>query len=82
MERNEHLPDEFVTRPEAARRTGIGLRQIRRACAEGHIPIYQIGAWQRVRWTDVLHWLVGQRCSSHEDRLPTDHHYAANGNST
>ena len=54
---------EFVTRQEAARRAGIGLRQITRGIADGEIGAYRIGGWTRVKWSDVQDWIEGQRLS-------------------
>lgn len=51
---------EFVTRRSAAKRAGIGERQIRAATAAGEIPLYQVGAWPRVRYRDVLAWIERQ----------------------
>lgn len=52
---------EFVTLGEVARRTKIGTRQLRRAIAKGDLPVFDVGAWPRVRWDHVLAWLEGQR---------------------
>ena len=51
----------LVTVPEAARRTGLGLRQFRRAIASGELPLYQIGAWPRLSWPSVLAWIESTR---------------------
>lgn len=51
---------DFLTLPTAARRAGVGLRQLRRARDRGELPCYRIGGWDRVRWLDVLAWL--HRC--------------------
>ena len=51
---------EMVTVPEAARRTGIGRRQFRRAIESGELPIYELG-WPRVRWDEVRTWLDRRR---------------------
>ena len=53
--------DEFVTTPEAQRRTGIGLRQFRRAIESGELPVYDVGGWPRLRWDEVRQWLDGKR---------------------
>jgi hypothetical protein len=50
-------PTQLVTKPEAARRAGIGLRQIRLACKRGELPEYLIGSWPRVSWPQVLQWI-------------------------
>jgi excisionase family DNA binding protein len=52
---------ELLTRPQAARHAGVGLRQIRRACASGELPVYQIGGWPRVRWPEVRAWIESRR---------------------
>jgi excisionase family DNA binding protein len=59
MERPE--TGEFVTIPEAARRSGLGLRQFRRAIATGDLPVYDVGGWPRVRWREVLEWIDASR---------------------
>ncbi len=51
----------LLTKPEAARRAGIGLRQIRRACGDGELAEYRIGGWPRVRWAEVLAWIETTR---------------------
>lgn len=52
---------ELVTRREAARRCGLGLRQIKAAVENGELPLYRIGGWPRLRWNDVLAWLENHR---------------------
>ena len=52
---------ELLTLPAAARRAGVGVRQLRRAAKRGELPIYSVGTWPRVRWRDVLRWIGGQR---------------------
>ena len=52
---------ELLTLPAAARRAGIGVRQIRRAVKCGELPVYQVGAWLRVRWVEVIRWICSQR---------------------
>ena len=59
--RDRGRPNEFVTVPEAARRTGIGLRQFKRAIDDGEIALFEFGSWPRVRWADVLGWIERQR---------------------
>lgn len=51
----------LVTLREAARSTGLGLRQLRRARERGELPVYRVGGWCRVRWADVLAWLEAHR---------------------
>jgi len=53
--------DNLVTLPTAARRIGVGERQLRRALSRGELPFYQIGGWPRLRWLDVLSWVERQR---------------------
>lgn len=55
--------NELVTRREAARRLHVGLRQIQRGISDGELPVIAIGAWPRVRWSDVLRWLE-RRCAA------------------
>ena len=50
----------LLTKPEAARRAGVGLRQIRRACERGELTEYRIGSWPRVSWLQVLEWIERQ----------------------
>jgi len=52
---------DLVTLPTAARRIGVGERQLRRALSRGELPFYQIGGWPRLRWLDVLAWVGRQR---------------------
>ena len=52
---------ELLTKNGACRRAGIGNRQLDRPIASGEIPVYQIGGWRRVRWTDVARWIEKQR---------------------
>jgi hypothetical protein len=53
--------DEFVTLPEASRRTGIGLRQFRRFIKGDELPVYDVGGWPRLRWLEVIEWIKGKR---------------------
>jgi hypothetical protein len=57
------VPDrpELLTLPIAAREAGVGVRQLRRAVAQGKVPVFLIGRWSRVRWRDVLRWIERQR---------------------
>jgi excisionase family DNA binding protein len=54
---------ELVSIPEAARRLGIGLRQMKRAVRCGELPVFAIGGWPRLRWRDVLAWISTRRTS-------------------
>ena len=54
-------PDALITLPAAARRLGIGRRQLKRAVHGGELPLFRIGGWPRVRWRDVLAWIEGRR---------------------
>ena len=64
-------PAELVTLPQAARRAGVGVRQLRRACKAGGLQLYQVGGWPRVRWREVLGWIEGCRVSTtpHAERV-------------
>jgi excisionase family DNA binding protein len=53
--------DEYVTIPEAQRRTGIGRRQFTKALKSGDLGVYDLGSWPRVRWADVLAWIERKR---------------------
>ena len=55
------LRPEILTLPAAARRAGLGVRQLRRAVKLGELQSYAIGAWPRVRWCEVLDWIDRQR---------------------
>jgi len=61
---------ELVTIPAAARRLGVGPRQLRRAVARGELETYHIGGWPRLRWRKVLRWLESRRAptTSHARR--------------
>ena len=61
MVRNDREQPEFLTRPNAAKRAGIGLRQIRRAIEAGELPVYDVGGWPRLRWSEVVAWIEDQR---------------------
>lgn len=58
---------ELLSVPQAARRAGVGVRQLRQAAKRGELPVYQVGAWPRVRWAEVIRWICAQRVS------PTSH---------
>jgi hypothetical protein len=60
---------EFVTIPEAARRSGLGLRQFRRAIASGDLPVFDIGVWPRLRWSEVIAWIEGTKRGSRDRPL-------------
>jgi hypothetical protein len=47
----------LLTLPAAARRSGIGIRQLRRAAERGDLVVLQVGGWPRVAWSDVIQWL-------------------------
>lgn len=51
----------MVTEREAARRLGVGLRQLRAARERGELTSYRVGGWRRVRLVDVHRWLEGLR---------------------
>ena len=55
---------ELLTLPGAARRAGIGVRHVRRAVADGDLPIYRVGSWPRVRWCEVVRWIDGLQASA------------------
>jgi excisionase family DNA binding protein len=58
----------FVTIPEAARRAGIGLRQLRRAIERGELTVFDIGGWPRLRWEELDHWFARMRRRGQETR--------------
>ena len=51
----------YVTVPEAARRSGLGLRQFRRAIESGELAVFDVGRWPRLRWSEVVGWIEGTR---------------------
>ncbi len=61
MDRAEKATPEYLTLPAAARRAGIGLRQLRRARELGLIEVFWVGGWPRVRWRSVVAWIESQR---------------------
>lgn len=61
MDQNDQEQPVLMTLPEAARRAGVGLRQIRRARDRGQLTLYQVGGWPRVRWREVLVWIECKR---------------------
>ena len=61
MRNKHHEEPEFVTLPVAARKLGIGVRQIRRALDEGCFDVFDIGGWPRVRWHEVRSWVETTR---------------------
>ena len=52
---------ELCTVPEAARRAGVGLRQIRRAIDSGEIEVYEVGGWPRLRYRSVQEFIERRR---------------------
>ena len=58
MNRTEN---ELVTLPQAQRRTGLGRRQFRRAIEDGELPVYDVGGWPRLRWSEVLRFIEAHR---------------------
>lgn len=64
---------ELCTIPEAARRSGLGLRQLRRAIQSEEVSVYQIGGWPRLRWSDVLAWVESRRRPTREGGFNRPH---------
>ena len=60
---------ELLTLPTAAKRVGVGLRQLRRARDHGELRTYLVGGWTRVRWQDVLRWLDGCEQDAESQRI-------------
>lgn len=53
---------EVLSVPQLARRSGIGVRRLRRLVASGEIPAYGGGGHRlRVLWSDFLTWLKTTR---------------------
>lgn len=69
-----HDSPAFVTIPQAARLSGLGLRQFRRAIETGDLAVFDVGGWPRLRWASVLAWIEGTR-RARADR-PADGHHA------
>jgi hypothetical protein len=57
----------LMTIPKAARRAGIGVRQLRRAVRLEEVEAVMIGSWPRVRWESVVRWIENQRVRPSED---------------
>ena len=57
----------LMTIPEAARRAGIGVRQLRRAIRSDEVEAVLVGSWPRVRWESVVRWIGSQRVRPTED---------------
>ena len=53
--------ESLVTVQQAARRLGVGVRQLRRARDRGELPVYRVGAWERVKWSEVTNWVRSKR---------------------
>jgi len=62
--------DQFPTVPQAAKRLGIGRRQLERAIEVGDLPVFQVGGWRRIRWSSAIQWIESRR-------VPVSHHAAA-----
>ena len=66
---------ELITLPRAARRVGVGIRELRRTCARGKLKFYRPSdkerGWPRVRWIDVLGWIETTRVPTtpHAERV-------------
>jgi hypothetical protein len=56
-----------MTIPTAARRAGIGVRQLRRAVQLEDVEAVMVGSWPRVRWDSVVRWIGSQRVRPSED---------------
>jgi excisionase family DNA binding protein len=65
---NQSESGQLITLREAGRRAGLGLRQLERACARAELPIYRVGGWRRVHWSDVELWLARQRAEPTQER--------------
>ncbi len=57
----------LMTIPRAARRAGIGVRQLRRAVRFEEVEAVMVGSWPRVRWESVVRWIGSQRVRPTED---------------
>ncbi len=57
----------LMTIPVAARRAGIGVRQLRRAVRFEEVEAVMVGSWPRVRWESVVRWIGSQRVRPTED---------------
>ena len=57
----------LMTIPGAARRAGIGVRQLRRAVRLEDVKAVMVGSWPRVHWESVVRWIGSQRVRATED---------------
>jgi hypothetical protein len=73
MRNRSRSDEELITRPEAYRRTQC-RRALARAIEAGEIPLYDLGGWPRLRWSDVLSFIESTRRAT--DELPADGHSA------
>ena len=49
---------EFPTIPKANRRSGVGLKRIRKAVRTGELPAYDVGGrWLRLYWPEFVTWV-------------------------
>jgi predicted DNA-binding transcriptional regulator AlpA len=53
--------ERLITLREAARRSGLSLRQLYGARNRRELATYHIGGWPRVRWSDVVSWIESRR---------------------
>jgi predicted SprT family Zn-dependent metalloprotease len=57
----------LMTIPKAAKRAGIGVRQLRRAVRLEDVKAVMVGSWPRVHWESVVRWIGSQRVRATED---------------
>lgn len=72
MAKRANPTPEFPTIREAAHRSGIGEKTLRRAVRSGALSLHQLeGTWPRLRWSDVRSWIEGARVpvTSHAEAL-------------
>lgn len=53
---------ELMTIPALAKRSGVGVRRLRRAVRSGELPAYTADSgWPRVMWSEFLDWVRSKR---------------------
>ena len=68
MARNANDHPDFLTLPKAAARSGIEVRELKRAIRTGRLPAYLgAGRWARVFYPEVISWMRGTQLDPEED---------------
>ena len=66
MKRLETGLTELLSVPEVARRTGLGLRQLRRGIKQGELRTFDFG-WPRLKWCEVCAWIESREIAPDPD---------------